>query len=70
MLRWPAKVARAYLLRMLQEIPLTADERAAVEDGATAFDRLLDGLADVPAPDGATPRQRGRDAERRPGSFG
>jgi hypothetical protein len=37
---------------MLQEIPLTDDERAAVEDGAAAFGRLLDGVADVPTPEG------------------
>lgn len=48
---------RANLLRMLQEIPLTEDERAAVDDGVAAFDCLLTKLADLPTPDGLTPRQ-------------
>lgn len=61
--RAQAVEGKANLLRMLQEIPLTDEERAAVEDGAAAFDRLLDGLADVPTPEGLTPRQleRGRE---------
>jgi hypothetical protein len=42
---------------MLQEIPLTDDERAAVEEGVGAYDLLLTRLVDVPAPDGKTPRQ-------------
>jgi len=62
--RAQAAEGKANLLRMLQEIPLTEDERAAVEDGAAAFDRLLDGLADVPTPEGPTPRQLGRGRER------
>lgn len=49
--------ARGNLQRMLCEIPLTDDERAAVEDGATAVKNLLDRLADVPTPAGPTPRQ-------------
>jgi integrase len=61
--RAQAVEGKANLLRMLQEIPLTEDERAAVEDGAAAFDRLLDGLADVPTPEGPTPRQLGRGRE-------
>lgn len=48
---------KANLLRLLQEIPLTEDERAAVEEGVTAFERLLTKLADVPTPSGLTPRQ-------------
>lgn len=42
---------------MLCEIPLTDDGRAAVEDGATAVESLLDRLADVPTPAGPTSRQ-------------
>jgi hypothetical protein len=42
---------------MLVSIPLTDDERAAVDDGQTAVDRLLGQLADVPTPSGAAPRQ-------------
>jgi hypothetical protein len=54
---------RANLLRMLQEIPLTEDERAAVDDGVAAFGHLLTKLADLPTPDGLTPRQlAGREA--------
>ncbi|MGQ9573270.1 MAG: tyrosine-type recombinase/integrase [Dehalococcoidia bacterium] len=61
--RAQALEGKANLLRMLHEIPLTEEERAAAEDGAAAFDRLLDGLADVPTPEGATPRQLGRGRE-------
>ena len=41
---------------MLVEIPLTEDERAAVENRGIAVDRLLERLADVPLPSGPTPR--------------
>ena len=41
--------------RMLVEIPLTDDERAAVEGDQGAVDRLIDLLADTPTPTGATP---------------
>jgi hypothetical protein len=49
--------AKANLLRLRQEIPLTDDERAAVEDGLTALEQLCAQLADVPTPAGPTPRQ-------------
>jgi len=49
--------AKANLQRMLQAIPLSEDERAAVEDGLTAIERLSAQLLDVPTPAGATPRQ-------------
>jgi hypothetical protein len=49
--------ARGNLQRMLAEIPLTDDERAAVEAGAAAVERLLDRLIDLPTPAGPTPRQ-------------
>ena len=42
---------------MLTAIPLTDDERAAVDDGQAALDALIDRLADVPTPSGPTPRQ-------------
>lgn len=45
--------------KMLANIPLTDDERAAVDDGQTALDQLLERLTDVPAPAGPTPRQIG-----------
>ncbi len=49
--------ARTNLQRMLLEIPLLDEERAAVEEGQSAVDRLLERLADVPTPAGPTPRQ-------------
>jgi hypothetical protein len=49
--------ARGNLQRMLTTIPLTDDERAAVEDGSAAVDRLLSQLADCPTPAGPTPRE-------------
>ena len=49
--------AKDNLQRMLATIPLTDDERAAVEDGASALDQLLERLANVPTPTGQTPRQ-------------
>ncbi|HLI60776.1 MAG TPA: tyrosine-type recombinase/integrase [Solirubrobacteraceae bacterium] len=59
----PKASARAQLLaakqnlqRMLLEIPLTDDERAAVEGDDEAVGRLLARLADVATPTGATPR--------------
>jgi hypothetical protein len=45
------------LQRMLANVPLTDDERAAVDDGHDALDRLVERLVDVPTPDGTTPRQ-------------
>jgi integrase len=49
--------ARGNLQRMLAQIPLTDDERAAVEDGTAAVERLVERLADVPTPAGPTPRR-------------
>jgi integrase len=45
------------LLRMLQEVPLTDEERSAVEDGIAALDKLAISLADIPTPDGRTPNE-------------
>ena len=42
---------------MLIGIPLTDDERAAVENDQAAVDRLLQRLADIATPAGATPNQ-------------
>ena len=53
--------ARASLQRMLVAIPLTGDEKAAVDDGQEALGKLLDRLADTPTPDGSTPRQHACD---------
>ena len=54
--------AKDNLQRMLASIPLTDDERAAVDDGHTAVTALLDRLADVPTPAGPTPRELGTPA--------
>jgi hypothetical protein len=43
---------------MLASIPLTDDERAAVDDGHTAVDALLARLADVPPPPRPPPPPR------------
>jgi hypothetical protein len=51
--------AKDNLQRMLASIPLTDEERAAVDDGQAALDSLLGRLADTPTPAGATPRQLG-----------
>jgi integrase len=48
---------KANLLRMRQEIPLTEDEIAAVDEGVEALQKLCNKLANVPTPSGATPRQ-------------
>ncbi|GAA2105413.1 hypothetical protein [Actinomadura alba] len=49
--------AKDNLQRMLVSIPLTDDERAAVDDGQTALDQLLERLAGVATPAGPTPRE-------------
>ncbi|WP_443075513.1 tyrosine-type recombinase/integrase [Streptomyces sp. NBC_01483] len=54
--------AKDNLRKMLANIPLTDDERAAVDDGQTALDKLLERLADIPTPAGPTPSQIGAPA--------
>lgn len=54
--------AKENLQRMLVSIPLTDDERAAVEDGQTALDALVDKLSGVPSPAGPTPHELGTSA--------
>lgn len=49
------------LVRMRQEIPLSEEELAAVDDGIGAHEKLLSKLADVPTPAGPTPRELGRE---------
>jgi integrase len=51
--------AKENLQKMLASIPLTGDERDAVDDGQAALDQLLARLADTPTPSGPTPRQIG-----------
>jgi integrase len=48
--------AKDGLQRMLVEIPLNDEERAAVEGDQNAVERLIDLLADTPTPAGSTPR--------------
>ena len=49
--------AKSNLLRLLQEIPLTEDERSAVDGDLSALDRLVARLVDQPTPSGQTPGQ-------------
>jgi hypothetical protein len=49
--------------RMSAAIPLTDDERAAVDDGQAVLDRLLDRLAGTPTP---AARHRANSTCRRP----
>ncbi|MEU1286644.1 tyrosine-type recombinase/integrase [Kitasatospora sp. NPDC005856] len=49
--------AKANLQRMLVSIPLTEEERAAVDDGQSALDRLLERLAEVATPAGPPPSE-------------
>ncbi|MGW7423585.1 hypothetical protein ACWGJB_26715 [Streptomyces sp. NPDC054813] len=51
--------AKENLQRMLASIPLTEDERAAVDDGQTAMEALLARLTDISTPAGPTPRELG-----------
>lgn len=51
--------AKDNLQRMLASVPLTDNEKAAVDDGQAALDQLIERLADVPTPAGTTPRQIG-----------
>jgi integrase len=57
--------ARDNLQKMTAAIPLTDDERAAVDDGQAAIERLLAKLADTPTPAGPTPRQLATPGTRR-----
>jgi hypothetical protein len=50
--------SKANLLRLQQEIPLTDEEQAVVDEDLAGCERLLAQLADVPALDGSTPRER------------
>lgn len=49
--------AKDNLQRMLTAIPLSDDERDAVDEGQSALDNLLERLIDVPTPTGDTPRE-------------
>ena len=49
--------AKSNQLRLLQELPLTEDERAAVDGDLVALDRLAARLAEQPTPSGQTPKE-------------
>jgi len=49
--------AKENLLRLRQEIPLTDDELAAVQDGVAAYENLLTKLMDLPTPAGPSLRK-------------
>ncbi|WP_234337144.1 tyrosine-type recombinase/integrase [Streptomyces xylophagus] len=51
--------AKDNLQHMLASVPLSDEERAAIDDGQAALDQLLERLVDVPTPTGATPREIG-----------
>jgi hypothetical protein len=46
-----------HMTRMQQTLTLTADELAALSEGADLLQALVDKLRDVPTPGGSTPRQ-------------
>ncbi|MBA3714808.1 MAG: tyrosine-type recombinase/integrase [Pyrinomonadaceae bacterium] len=56
--------AKANLQHMMQEIPLREEERAAVEDGLAAVEKLYAQLVDVPTPAGPTPRELSTEGRR------
>jgi integrase len=58
--------AKKNILRFLQEIPLTDEERAVVDGDLRAVDRLTAKLAEQPTPSGQTPEE----IRRCPGSPG
>ena len=49
--------AKSNLLRLLQEVPLAEEERAAIDGDLTALDRLVKRLAEQPTPSGQTPKE-------------
>jgi len=49
--------AKSNLLRLLQEVPVAEEERAAIDGDLAALDRLVKRLADQPTPSGQTPRE-------------
>ena len=59
--------AKGGLQRMLVQIPLTDDERAAVDSDHDAVEKLIDGLRDTATPAGPTPRELIQDTNAVPG---
>lgn len=56
--------AKANLLRMKQDIPLSEEEQAAVDDGLAALEKLCEQLVDIPTPSGPSPRELGKGGKR------
>ena len=52
--------AKSSLLRLIQEMPLTKEERAAVEGDVAALSRLTTRLAEQPTPSGQTAKELGQ----------
>jgi hypothetical protein len=59
--------AKDGLQRMLVQIPLTDEERAAVESDHDAVEKLIDGLRDTATRAGPTPRELTQDTNAVPG---
>jgi hypothetical protein len=57
--RGQALEAKQFLMRVLEEVPLTDDERGMVEGGIGVHDAILAKLATEPTPDGRTPDEIG-----------
>jgi integrase len=57
--------SKTNILRFLQEVPLTDDERAAANGDLDALDRLVAMLSDRPTPSGQTPKQLNNQGEIR-----
>jgi len=55
--RGPAARGEGEPAGLKQDIPLTDDERAAVDDGLEALEKLCAQLTDMPTPAGPTARQ-------------
>jgi integrase len=51
--------AKKGIERMFQEIPLTLEEKEALEGDVVALDKWIQKLADIPTPTGKTPRELG-----------
>lgn len=56
--------ARISLYLMLEGIPVTEEERTAVEEGASQFEQLCKRLEDVPTPASPTPRELKRGSDK------
>lgn len=51
------KEAQGNLVRMKQEMELSDEEMAAIDEGVHLMEQLCSRLADIPTPAGPTPRQ-------------